>query len=337
MADITQTSFAGAVKTFYNTTLLMRAQPRLLHTRWGMKAKLNKFGSLEWRRYGQYSAVITPLTEGTTPTEQAAPSLTQITSTPLFYGAWVGFSDEIEMTSIDAFVTEVTGILGDQAGLSVDTIVRDVITAGVSKMYSNGKSARNTLDAPGDDVTYRDIVMALATLYAANALPMEGGVFPVSIHPHSIATLMQDPQFTNVFVAEASREAMSPLRSGYIGRFLMCDFYMSSNVREYTNLGYGGTTDVYSMTFYGQQAYGVSGIGAITPKDVDNQGVEGLPGTGGKFPSPVEVIPKQLGSAGSDDALNQRATLGWKVSLDAEITQSVFALDLEHTNAFSDL
>ena len=334
MPNITQTAFAASVKTFYEKRLLWRALGRLVHPRWGVRAKLNKYGTLEWRRYSGFAAITTPLTEGTTPAEQAAPTITQIPATPLFYGAWVGYTDEIEMTSMDPFVTEVSGILGEQAGLSMDTLVRNVITAGATKLYANSKT-RATLDSPADDISYRDFIIAVATLMAANALPI-GGVFQVILHPHSYFTLMQEPSFVNVFVAEAGREAMSPMRTGFVGRFLMCDLYVTSNAREYIDGGVT-TTDVYSMLFIGEQSYGCVGIGAITPKIVDAQGPDGKPGTGGKFASPVEIIGKQLGSAGSDDALNQRATIGWKAAEADIVLNAAFIVDLEHTNIFSDV
>ncbi len=333
MTAITQTAFATAVKSFYEKRLLWRALPRLVHPRWAVRAKLNKFGSMEWRRYSGFAAITTALTEGTTPAEQAAPTITPVTATPLFYGAWVGYTDEIEMTAMDPFVTEVSGILGEQAGLSIDTLVRDVITAGATKVYANSKT-RATLDSPADDISYRDFIIAVATLMAANAMPI-GGVFQVILHAHTYFTLMQEPSFVNVFVAEASREAMSPMRTALVGRFLMCDIYVTSNAREYADGGVG-STDVYSALFIGEQAYGCVGIGAITPKQVDTQGPEGKSGTGGRFGSPVEIIGKQLGSAGADDALNQRATLGWKAAEDEIVLNSAFLVDLEHTNIFSD-
>jgi len=336
MASITQTSFSAAVKTFYEKRLLWRALPRLIHAKGAVRAKISKFGLLEWRRYAGFSAVTTPLVEGSTPGEQAAPVITPITATPLFYGAWVGYSDEIEMTAMDPFVTEVSGILGEQCGLSIDTLLRDTITAGATKMYSNGKTARNTIDAPADDISFRDVIMQLATAMAANAVPFDGGYFNYFLHPHSYFTLMQDPAFVNVFVAEASREANSPLRSGYMGRFLMLDIYVSSNAREYTDGG-ASNTDVYSAVLVGQQAFGAVGVGAASPEDADRAGPEKISGlTGGQYGSPVTIIGKQLGSAGANDPLDQRASLGWKAAEDEIVLNAAFIVDMEHSNLFSD-
>src|SRR5258708_3824995 len=115
MANVTQTSFTAAVKTMYERRLLIRAVPRLVHGRPGVQAKISKVGSLEWRRYNYLGTVTTAVTEGTTPAEQAAPSITQLTATPKFYGAWIGYTDQIDYTSYDPFVSEVSGILGEQA------------------------------------------------------------------------------------------------------------------------------------------------------------------------------------------------------------------------------
>lgn len=334
MANLTQSALSDAIKTQYERRLLTRAVPRLIHGRWGMTARLNKYGSYELRKYGSLSAVTSALTEGTTPTETAAPSLTLTTITPAFYGSWMGLTDEVNMTIYDPLISEISSILGEQAGLSADTLIRNTITASATKDYSNGKSSRGALDAPADDVSYADFVQQLAELEAANALPVDGDDFVVIIHPHTWASLMQDSTFVTLFTREGS--AGNPIRTGYVGRLLRCKVFVSSNAREYADEGAGSTTDVYSMLFIGRDAYGYVGMAGITPSIVDNQGAMGRPLTG-KSVRPVEIIVKPLGSAGADDPLNQRGSVGWKMALATSVTNSAWIRDLEHTNASSDL
>lgn len=183
MTAVTQTSMADAIKTQYEKRLLTRALPRLIHGRFGMTARLNQRGSYELRKYGSLSAVTSTLTEGTTPAEQSAPSLTLTTITPLFYGSWLGHSDELEMTVFDPLISEMSSILGEQAGLSADTLVRNTITDGATKDYSGAATSRATVNAPGTDVTFADFIMQIAELEAANALPIDGEYFAVVIHP----------------------------------------------------------------------------------------------------------------------------------------------------------
>ncbi len=286
-------------------------------------------------KYGSLNVNTTPLTEGTTPAEQAAPSLTLTTITPLFYGAWIGHTDELEMTVYDPLISEISSILGEQAGLSADTLVRNVITAGASKDYSGNAAGRSSLDAPLHNVSYADFVKAVATLSASNAMPAVGSDYICIMHPHTWATLMQDPTFVQLFIhGDGGGEA---LRSGLVGRIMQCQIYVTSNAREYADSGVGSTTDVYSMLFIAKEAYGHVGMAGSFPNLMeDGSGTSNLTGMTGKSVKPVELIVKQLGSAGTADPINQRATIGWKMSLQSAVLNSAWLLDLEHTNAFSD-
>jgi len=336
MTNLTETNMANAVKTFYERRLLMRAVPRLVHGRWGERATVNKYNALEWRRWESLSAVVSALTEGTTPSEQSAPTVTQVTATPSWYGAWIGYSDELNFTIYDPLLTEISGVLGEQAGVSFDTLIRNDLTDNASSRFSGGQSARTSLDAPEHDIDYQDWLLAYATLQANNALPVDGEYFICIIHPHTWASLSNDPTFVNLFIDGSPRDNSNPLRTGYLGDIMMCRIYISSNAREYANGGVG-STDVYSMLFIGKESYGVSGIASFLPDNVDMGGPDGKPLTGaGVSASPVEIIAKQAGSAGSDDPLNQRATVGWKGALATNVLNSAFIVDLEHTNLFSD-
>src|SRR5258705_220064 len=143
--NINATTMASAIKTQYERRLLTRALPRLVHGRNGVIARLNKFGSYELRKYGSLSAITSALTEGTTPAEQPAPSLTLTTITPLFYGSWIGGTDIIDMEAFDPIVSETSSILGEQAGLSADTLIRNVLTDGATKDYSGNQTVRTFL------------------------------------------------------------------------------------------------------------------------------------------------------------------------------------------------
>jgi N4-gp56 family major capsid protein len=330
MANVTQTSMADAIKTQYETRLLTRAKTRLIHARWATKANLNKHGSYEVRKYGSLASVTSPLVEGTTPSEQAAPSISKVTMTPLFYGAWMGYTDEVEMTAMDPLVLEVSGILGDQCGLSADTIVRDVLVAGATIDYSGNRAARTDLTSGIDDISYADFVKQIAALEYASALPMEGERFICIISPHSWATLMQDPTFVALFVRA---DATSAIRTGYVGTILRCDVYVTANAKEFVDGG-ASSADVYSALFLGRESFGAVGMSGGMPSDVDMAGPNGGPLTG-KDVRPVKIILKPIGSAGADDPLDQRGTIAWKMDLDVDVLNADWIRSLEHTNEFS--
>ena len=49
MTNLLQSTLPDAIKTMYERRLLTRAVPRLIHGRFGMTARLNKYGSYELR------------------------------------------------------------------------------------------------------------------------------------------------------------------------------------------------------------------------------------------------------------------------------------------------
>ncbi len=332
MAEVNTTGFEDAIKVRYEKRLLTRALPRLVHGRWATPATLTGFGSLEIRKYGSMAAVTSTLTEGTTPPESQAPTITKITMQPLYYGAYLAYTDKLDMVNFDPIVSEITGIMGEQAGYSADCLYRDAMCSGATADYSGGVSARGSLDAPDHDITYADLLIQMAEFEAANALPVDGDYYVAIIHPHSLATLLQDSTFVNLF----QREAPSAIRNGFVGTLLNFRFYVSSNAKEYTNEGAGSTTDVYSMLLVGKDAVGCAGFGGMLPSLADSGG-EGYSNNTGKAVKPVEIIGKALGSAGAADPLDQRGTIAWKMTLDVEILNSAFIRNLEHTNAFSDM
>jgi N4-gp56 family major capsid protein len=72
----------------------------------------------------------------------------------------------------------------------------------------------------------------------------------------------------------------------------------------------------------GRDVYSALVIGA------DSYGTTELEGGG------LEMIVKQLGSAGASDPLNQRATQGWKATHTAEILSDLFMVRVEHTTPY---
>lgn len=285
-------------------------------------------------KYGSLAAVTTQLTQGTTPAETTAPTPTLITITPAFYGAWMGFTDLVDLMNYDPILSEMSSILGEQTGLTADTLVRNELVTNATIDYSGGQSAVGTLTSPTHDLSYTDIIKNYAALEAESALPVDGEDFILILHPHSYATLMLDPTFVNLMIQEAPNTA---IRNGYIGRLLRMKIYVSANVTEWADVGAGGTTDVYAAIFIGRESYGILGLtGYPEAASVDNQGPDGRPLTGQRIKA-VEVIVKPVGSAGAADPLNQRGSLAWKLALTPKVLNSAWIRVVKHTNVFSNL
>lgn len=331
MATATTSTLSDAVKTLYERKLLRRALPRLLHTRWGEKPILTNYGSLEWRKYPALAAKTTQLAEATTPAPDTV-TVTKVTVTPLFYGSFLRHSDQLELTSYDPVVANFSDLLGEQCGLSLDTIARDDYLSGATVRYSGVATSRGALAKTTDKISYTDIVNAVGALMAQNALPLEGGKFIAIIHPYTWAAMLTDSTIRTVFSYAQVRGDQNPAMNGYVGTFLGCDWFVTSNAKVYAAAG-ASSADVYVALFLGMEAIGIASIQGATYKDVDAAGTNEYSMTG-KSVRPTELIVKPLGSAGTEDPLNQRGTVAWKASQDSAVLNALWMVALEHVTSF---
>jgi len=329
MASFNATDLTNAIVTLNEKRLLTRAQPRLIHGRWASVAEYKGYNIYQMRRYAQLAANITALVEGTTPSETIVANPTQVTITPAGYGSWMGFTDRHELTSYDPVIATMSDLLGDQAGLSVDTVIRNTMTANATADYSGGATSRTTLDIQNDKIAYIDWVQNYVELLAANARKI-GGFYKCIIHPYTLEALLSDP----TFVTFITRAAPDTMRNGLFGVILDCELYISSNSRIYVDGGQNSTEDVYTMLFVGAESHGVAGfMGQLPNLQIDGAGPEGENLTG-QDKKPVELIIYDLGETGFDP-MKQRGTVAWKVYHGDVVLNANWMRVLEHVNSFS--
>ena len=326
------TNLSNAIKTLYERRLLTRALPRLIHGRFGQQARWKGYGSYEVRRWESLDLVTGTLAEGNDPAENAAPTITVITITPSWYGAYVEYTDQLDLTNFDPAVSEISGLLGEQAGLSIDTLIRNDLTDNATTDFAGGATTRATVDNTNDMIAYVDFVQNVAALEASNALPVDGPYYVAICHPHTWATLMQDSTFVTLF----TREGGEVLRSGFLGIILNVKIYVSSNARIYGSAG-ASSIDVYDMLFIAKEAYTVAGLAGLFPNLSVDSGAQQMRGgmtAKNKQINVVDLIVKDLGQTGFDP-LNRRGTVGWKVTNANQVLNSNFIRNLEHANDFS--
>ena len=124
-------------QAYYDKQLIRYAQPKLVHQQFGQKRDIPaKAGqTINFRSFASLGKALTPLTEGVTPDGQNL-TVTEMTAKPKQYGDFVSYTDYLDMTAIDPVVTETVTLIGDQAGLTCDTVVRDEINTGTNVGYA---------------------------------------------------------------------------------------------------------------------------------------------------------------------------------------------------------
>lgn len=309
----TDGGLSDEMKTFYSDYLIDMAEPELVHDQFGQKHPIPKNGgkTIEFRKYDPLPKALTPLTEGVTPNGQKL-NMGVITATVKQYGGFIELSDILLLTAIDNNLVQATKLLGSQAGRTLDTITREVLNGGTNVQYAEGqvdsRAELSYTDAENNmNLTVDAVRKAVRFLKVMNA-PRINGYYAGIIHPDCSYDLMSDPKWVNV----KTYSDPEGIYEGEIGRIEGVRFVETSEAKVFTGEGAAGR-DVYSTLILGADAYGVTEI------------------TGGG----LQHIVKQLGSAGTADPLNQRATAGWKATKVAERLVEAYMVRIETTSTFT--
>jgi N4-gp56 family major capsid protein len=294
-------------KTHYDMTLIDEASPNLIHDQFGQKRPIPKNGGkkIEFRKFASLPKALTPLTEGITPDGKKL-SATAIEAEVSQYGDYVVMSDILDLTTIDNIVVEATKVCGRQAGLTLDTITRNILHSGTNVYYApkadgTAIESRATLDNTCKLTV--DVVRRVAAILKKNNAPKINGSYVAIIHPYAAYDLMSDPEWRYPHQYQDT----SNIYEGEIGKIAGVRFVETSEAKIYE----GG---VFGTLFIAEGAYGTTDI------------------TGGG----LETVIKQLGSAGTADPLNQRSSVGWKATKTAEILIEAYMIRVEHKSAFSE-
>ncbi len=308
------------MKTYYDMRLLDYAQANLVHDQFGQKRPIPKNGgkTIEFRSFTPLAKATTPLTEGVTPSGNQL-DVKAITATVAQYGDFIVQSDVLELTALDNTILEATKLLGRQAGMTLDTITRNVLVAGTNVMYApkinastgaeTAVSSRAGLDATA--VLTVDLVeQVVAELRAQNAPTINGDYIGI-IHPYTAYDLMRDPDWRDPHKYADTTN----LYEGEIGKIGGVRFVQSTEAkiwRDSTCPAQSGATPAYyavfASLFFGDGAYGTT--------EVEGGG--------------LQTIVKQKGSAGTSDPLDQRSSVGWKALKTAEILLPSYLIRVEH-------
>lgn len=293
-------------KTYYDRNLIETAQPYLVHNQFGQKRNIPRNGGkkIEFRSYASLPKALTPLTEGVTP-DGSKLSATAIEAEVAQYGNYVTLSDMLDLTAIDNNVLEATKACGRQAGLTLDTITRNVLHSGKNVFYcpkgdGTAVTSRATLDNTCK-LTVK-VVNKVAAFLKANNAPKINGSYIAIIHPFVAFDLMEDPAWKYPHQYQDTTN----IYEGEIGKIGGVRFIESSEAKIYE----GG---VFGTLFIAEGAYGVTEI------------------SGGG----LETIIKQRGSAGTSDPLDQRSSVGWKAIATAEILVPAYLVRVESKGEFS--
>lgn len=317
--------------------LLTRAMPYMVIEKFGQNYPIpqNSTQTAKWRRYflqgatgsagsgsGNYFVplALTPLLEGVTPAGNRL-ATQDYTCTLNQYGDFVTITDVVMDTHEDPVLKEATGIMAEQAGMTIETIRFNILKAGTNVFYANG-GARNAVNTPPTLALQRQITTsilrqngklitsAVKSTPDYRTEPVEGA-FIALCHPDLETDIRNMTGYINPkqygTVTPYENEIGSVERVRYLTSTIFAPFADAGGAKGLMRSTSGTLADVYPILYIARDAYGI------------------VPLKGKDSITPMVVNPKPA----PGDPLAQRGTVGWKAWQSAVILQDAFLVRAE--------
>ncbi len=216
---------------YYVRQLLKNMKPELVHGRDAQKVPLPAHNGTraQFRRWTPFPAMTKPLSEGVTPKGQDL-RMTAFTTTIKPYGAHVELTDEINWQLTDSADEGVAVLLSDQATLSLDTLARDSMNAGMNVQFTKDATTSRAQVTAADKLTYQDIKRAVRTLKRNNCKPFSDGFYHAIVHPDTVFDLTSDPMWVDV----AKYQEKEKTEKYELGKIYKVRFFESTNAKMFT-------------------------------------------------------------------------------------------------------
>jgi N4-gp56 family major capsid protein len=316
----TNTNALGtAIKSRYYDELFLRvAEKNLIFQQLGQLNRQIPKGEnaavVYWTRWVNLALITTSAKEGA-PTTAVPLSAVNVTGTSSQYDNAISLSDLAVAYSFGDVMKAAMTRLAYNAGLSIDTITRNIVVPGATVQVATGLGQYATTAIPATGVlSIAELRKGIRTLKKNNAFQV-GGALNANEEGSSgywICTISPDQEYdlqgdstTGAWI-DANRYAGSEaIFEGEIGKLYGTRFLETSNGYSYTNSAIASTGDVHVSLLTGSDYFGVTTM------------------------QNLQTFVKDFGSGGIADPTNKVATAGWKATFGATVLNSTFAVGIQ--------
>jgi N4-gp56 family major capsid protein len=278
---------------------------------------MNSSTTVKWRRYEHLPLATTPIVRGITP-DSVTQSVTDLTANLVQHGSYVVL-DDVSIMSVEDPLLDIEGDrCADQAIRSLNVIREGVLQGGTSVAYANGSQRTdvNTLiSASLISKTARTMTINMARKLTKMLTATDGynsspipACFVGVAHSYVVWDIRFTVGETNGFVPvqKFSKPLGADLAGlvGSVGDVVWCEheemtyFPDAGGVKGSGHKSTTGTSeDVFASLIFSEEAFGITPLGGYG---------------GGRKGDGIKAIVKNIGSGGVEDALDQRASVGWK-------------------------
>ena len=324
--DISPRTAAYAVKK-----LLKRGQAETVVDKFAQTVAVppNKSKKIVFRRFETLGKALTPLTEGVTPTAQKL-TTTDVEATLQQYGGLTGLTDVIQDTHEDPVLNEMSDLIGEQAGETLEAIKIGILNASTNRFYCGGTDTA-TVAAPIDLSMLRMVNREFRRFRARKitqiikagpniATEPVGASFILLGHTDLEADIREITGFVPV-EKYAGLKPVSEFEVGKVENFRVIltsmfepELQAGASSADYLSNGVkpsaAAKADVYTMIAIARDSY------AFTP-------------FAGKNAATISVL--NPGKISKSDPLGQRGYVGWKAWMAGAILQDTWLANIECT------
>lgn len=299
---MTTTLGADTLQVYQVRKTLEYAKPKLVYSQFGAPdlSLARKGKTASWLRFSKLAIPSAALDESPTWSPETVTDVT-VTATLELWGNGVEMTELLDQTSFLDLPNEFKELVGQNAGETINQVVRDVLVAGTSVTYANGKTTRMGLIST-DQVVLNDFLNVAQSLEAADA-PKIGDAYVAIISPYVKTQLMKNTDFR-----EATRY-MGEKNMLFTGELTTIDgirFVVTSTAPTVTNSGSNNSVATIDLSIVlGKNAYGIARL----------------------LPGDFKIIVTQPGGHG--DEYEVKTSIAWKAYLKAVILNQTFMRRLE--------
>jgi len=306
-------------QVYYDKVFLDRAKIELRHD-FGAQLRsvpLNSGQVVRFTRFSPLALVTSALSEATNPAETAMTS-TNVSATILEYGAVTNVGSLFSMTQIDEGLKEHVEVHGQNAGESIDRLIRQELASGATVRVATGAQSTTPVGSDISNIMTTDVFSgveirkAVRDLKNNKAQKFENGYYRGIIGPDTAYDLFGDSEWL-----DAHRYTTSDaIERGVIGKLHGVEFVETNNQHKDVSAGLSGSpvtattagvVAVYSNFIFGKNAYGIINLGSIT--------------------APM-VIVKNPGPNDTSNPLNMFSTVGWKMPFAVKTLNSTWLINV---------
>ena len=255
MPDVwTERSTISTDQTMWDMAIYYALRPQLYFDRFAdvgvTDVAPRKGGVVTFTKYNDLAAQTATLSE-TVDLDAIGITDAQVSLTLLEKGAVVISSYQARATSFHDLERPMANIVGFNAGISMDTIARDVIAAAGTVRYAGAATSRVTVAAT-HVLTAANVRRAFTDLQTANVVDFNG-YYAAVIHPH-VAYDLRGETGAAAWRDPHTYSQPTQIWTGEMGEFEGFRFVVSPRAPMFADAGVTSTVDVYRSIFFGRQA-----------------------------------------------------------------------------------